>query len=607
MAATPAPPAAHARAVSPEDAALGAALVLATFAVYWPALQGGILIDDPDHITRPEWRSLAGLARLWFEIGITSQYFPLLHTAFWLEYHLWQDAVVGYHVANVVQHVLSAGLLVALMRRLEIRGAWFAGFIFALHPVCVESVAWISEQKNTLSTLLYLSAGYAYLGFDRHRRASCYWLASGLFVLALLTKSITATLVPALLVVFWWQRGRLEWRRDLRPLLPWLLAGAAFGLFTAWYEQVYANARGASFDLSLLERGLIAGRALVFYARTLLWPSDLMFINPRWAVDASVAWQYAYPALVLAVAFVLVWHARRRRAPLAAFLIYAGTLFPTLGFLNINWFNYSFVADHFQYLASPGLIVPAAGGLTALAARLFAGRPRILTALPAALLLLGLGFLSWRQSGHYRDGETLYRHTLARNPASWIAHHNLGALLLDRPGRLDEAIAHLTTTLALKPNHLRAHNNLGYAYSRIPGRLPDAIRAFEASLRLKPDDPRITLYLAHARAQLPGHRDEAIATYRRALELSPSTWEAHVGLGQQLGLTPDGLPEAIAQFQAAIRLQPGRVTLHMDLGVYLARAGRLAEARRAFETAARLQPDWDAPRHALGQLPNVAP
>ncbi|HTT56181.1 MAG TPA: tetratricopeptide repeat protein [Opitutaceae bacterium] len=596
------PLAAKSRGRSFATVGLGVALVVATFLAYWPALHGGPLIDDADHITRPEWRSLAGLARLWFDIGITSQYFPLLHSTFWLEYHLWQDAVVGYHIANVLQHILCALLVVALARRLGLPGGWLAGFVFALHPVCVDSVAWISEQKNTLSTLFALAAACVYLDRRESGRARRYWLASGLFVLALLTKSITATLAPALVVIGWWQHGRVGWRRDVRPLVPWMLIGAAQGLFTVWYERVYAHARGASFDWSPVERGLIAGRAVVFYLRTLVWPADLVFIQPRWAVNAAAGWQYVFPAAVVAFAVALAWLARRRRGPLAAFLIYAGALFPTLGFLNLNWFNYSFVADHFQYLALPALIIPAAALLTVLLRRWFAACAPVVAAALGVVLAIGLGGLTWRQSGYYRDAETLYRRTLAGNPSCWLAHANLGAILLDRPGGLEEAITHLITALSLKPDHLNAYINLGYAFSRLPGHRADAVRAFEGALQLKPDNPAVLTQLGHVLAQTPGRTDDAIATYRRALHLNPREWEAHAGLARLLAATPGGLPEAIAEGEAAIRLRPDFALLYSDLGGNLGSAGRTTEAIAAFETAVKLQPDLAVAQYNLGTL-----
>ncbi len=194
-----------------------------------PALNGQFLWDDDAHVTRPELRSVAGLARIWFEPGATRQYYPLLHTAFWVQHHLWGDAVFGYHLVSVLLHATSAILLWLILRRLEVQGAWLAAAIFAVHPVQVESVAWISEQKNTLSLTFFLASLFLYLDFDRDRRKSRYVAAFVLFVLGLLTKTIVATLPGVILVIFWWQRGRLSWRRDIAPLGPWFAAGAACG------------------------------------------------------------------------------------------------------------------------------------------------------------------------------------------------------------------------------------------------------------------------------------------------------------------------------------------------------------------------------------------
>jgi hypothetical protein len=194
----------------------------ATLVAYFPALGADFIWDDqPGHVTRPELRPLTGLARIWFEIGATQQFYPLLHTAFWVEHRLWGDSPLGYHLVNVLQHATAACLIGLLLRRLRIAGAWFAALLFALHPVAVESVAWVAEQKNTLSTVLYLCAALAYLRFDDNRRRRPYLFATALFILALLTKTVTATLPAALLLITWWRRGKLEWRRDVLPLLPW--------------------------------------------------------------------------------------------------------------------------------------------------------------------------------------------------------------------------------------------------------------------------------------------------------------------------------------------------------------------------------------------------
>jgi hypothetical protein len=261
----------------------------AVLAAYWPALQGGLHWDDGSHVTRPDLQSVHGLWRIWFDLGATQQYYPLLHTTFWLEHRLWGDDVLGYHLANVLLHAAAACLVVMIVRRLALPGAWLAGFVFALHPVCVEAVAWISEQKSTLSAVFYLASALLYLSFHDTRRKATYFLAAGLFILAILSKSVTATLPAVLLVILWWRHGRLDWRHDVLPLLPWFAIGVPAGLFTAWVERAFIGATGAAFALTLPQRVLIAGRAVWFYAGKLVWPANLTFSYTHWKIDPG-AW-----------------------------------------------------------------------------------------------------------------------------------------------------------------------------------------------------------------------------------------------------------------------------------------------------------------------------
>ena len=345
---------------------LAVALTSAVCLAYQPVWHGGLLWDDyPGHVTAPDLRSWDGLSRIWFEGGATQQYYPLLHSAFWLQHKLWGDATLGYHLVNILLHATAALLVALVLRRLHVPGAYLAAAIFALHPVHVESVAWITEQKNTLSGVFYLAAMLVYLRFDQTRKKSIYGCALGLFLLALLSKTVSATLPGALLVILWWQRGRLSWRKDVLPLLPFFVLGVLGGLLTAWVERTVIRAEGAAFEFTIVERFLIAGRAICFYLGKLFWPVNLTFIYPRWQVSQAIAWQYLFPAGALLLAAAL-WPVRRRwRAPLAALLFFIGTLFPALGFLNVFPFRYSLVADHFQYLASLGVItlVAAAGTL----------------------------------------------------------------------------------------------------------------------------------------------------------------------------------------------------------------------------------------------------
>src|SRR5574342_294751 len=397
----------------------GGGLLLVTVVTYFPALDGGFLWDDGAHITPPALRSLTGLWWIWTDPRATQQYYPLTHAAFWVAYQLWGPHTLGYHLVNVGLHGVGAVLVWRILVRLAVPGAWLGGALFALHPVHVESVAWITELKNTLSGVCYLGA----------RHWGRYGLALALFVCALLSKTATVSLPAALLLIRWWKGGRVEWRRDVVPLVPFFVVGAALGLVTAWVERHHVGAEGEDFAFTWVDRGLIAGRAVWFYAEKLLWPANLLFNYPRWSIERTAWWQYAYPVAALAVVGAL-WGLRGRlgRGPLVAALFFGGTLVPALGFFfDIYAFRYSFVADHFQYLASLGLLTLAAAGIAAGLGRLGVWQRPAGHAVCAALLL-ALATLSWQQAHLYKDLETLYRDTIARNPGGSLAYVNLAGL-----------------------------------------------------------------------------------------------------------------------------------------------------------------------------------
>jgi hypothetical protein len=345
------------------------ALVVMTLVAYAPALRDGFVWDDDQHVTEnPTLTSLAGLQRIWLDPTALPQYYPMVHTTFWVERHLWGLRPFGYHLVNVLLHLANAFLLWYLLEHLAVRGAWLAAAIFALHPVHVESVAWITERKNVLSGLFYLLAGACFLRFlgllgGVTRRWSWYVAGFVLFLCALLSKTVTATLPLALFLVLWWKRDRVR-GRDVAPLVPPLAVGVAFGLVTLWIERHHVGAQGDLFTLSPLSRWLLAGRALWFYASKIVWPSRLSFFYPRWPVDPAVGWQYLFP-LAAASVVVSLWVARRRigKAPSAAVAFFAVTLFPALGFFDVYPMRFSWVADHFVYLASAGLIALVAAAV----------------------------------------------------------------------------------------------------------------------------------------------------------------------------------------------------------------------------------------------------
>jgi len=555
-------------------------LYAVTLAAFLPALSAGFIWDDqPGHVTRPGLRSLAGLWQIWGEPGATQQYYPLLHSFFWLQHLVWGDAPFGYHLVNVLLHATAACLFGVVLLRLQVPGARLAALLFATHPVTVESVAWISEQKNTLSTVLYLGAALSYLRFAGNRRSADYARATVLFALALLTKTVTATLPAALLVVQWWRHGRIEIRRDVGPLLPWFGLAVAAGLVTLYFEKSFIGAAGAEFALAPADRVAIASRVPWFYLGKLLWPGQLVFIYPRWEVPVSppALWGFAGLTAALLGAFFLV--RRRRPALLATALIFGGSLFPALGFFDVYPFRFSFVADHFQYLACLGPLALAAAVVSRF------GRPTALAAGGAAVAALGV--LTWHQSGTYRDGFTLYTATLARNPACWMAHNNLAEALANA-GRPAEAIPHLEQALRLWPDFPEALNNLGDDLNRL-GRAAEALPHLERALALQPGFAAAHNNRGIALAQL-GRFDEARRGFREALRLQPRDARARFNLG--LSIAQEGNPgEALPHFTEAIRLDPGYTAALVNRAIALTLTDRFAEAVPDFERALALEPD----------------
>lgn len=606
-------------------------ILLATVAAYWPAMNGAALWDDDAHLTKPELQSWSGLGRIWTDPTATQQYYPLLHSAFWLEHELWGDAMFGYHAITLAWHLVAVLLLYSILRKLKIPGALLAAAIFALHPVMVESVAWISEQKNTLSAVFYLSAMRVYLEFDESRKGALYTLSLTLFVLGLLTKTVTATLPAALLVIFWWQRGRVEWKRDVRPLVPFFMLGAVAGCVTAWVEYHLIGAKGESFELSLSQRILLAGRAPWFYLSKLVWPANLAFIYPRWSLDASVWWQWLFP-LATALTLVVLWSIRKNlRGPLAAGLLFVGTLFPVLGFLNVYPFLFSFVADHFQYLASTAVIVFAAAAI-ALALRNVARGFRRAGVVICVLILATFGLLTFRQSGMYADSIRLYEATVSRNPECWMAHYNLANTLMSAK-RIEPAIQHFRKAILINPNAIDSRVNLGVALTNagqlqeaadvyretaqmfpdayepqcnlggvlvLMGKYAEAIEAFEAALAIRPNDPRTLNWIAVALLRQNRFTDALLYT-ERALKADPELADAYDNMG--LILVHSGrVPEAIDQFKTALKYNPNDYSAHNNLGLLYAGQKDIPNAIHSFESAVRVNPSSADAQNNLGEL-----
>jgi Flp pilus assembly protein TadD len=536
------------------------ALFLFTYVAYVPALFGGFVWDDDQYVTHnPTLTDLSGLQRIWFAPRATPQYYPLVFTTFWAERHAWGLHPVGYHLVNIGLHALNAALLWRILRRLGVPGAWFAGALFALHPVHVESVAWITERKNVLSTLFYLAAGLTFLRLHRigepsvqdatlapgRRDRGLYWTMFLLFLGALASKTVTCTWPAAALLVLWWKRGWVE-RRDVTRLTPMFLAGLAMGLWTAWVERRYVGAEGTTWDLSALEQCQLAGRVLCFYVGKLFWPDPLVFIYPRWTIDPGDLRPWAYSAACLAV-IAAVWRLRGRigRGPIVAVLYFVGTLVPALGFFRVYFMQFSFVADHFQYLASIGPIALFA----ACASRWNGFRSaRILQ----ALVLVMLGINTWGRATTFVSPAVLWEDTLLKNPDAWIAHNNLG-LLLEQEGKLDEAEGHFRRALALKPGLARVHCNLGSLLAD-RGDFTAAMEHFHQALHIAPDYADAWYNLATAFAR-QGDWPQAIEHYRQALQRRPNDADSHFGLGTALNEVGDR-EAAASEYLEGLRIAP---------------------------------------------------
>jgi tetratricopeptide (TPR) repeat protein len=581
------------------DWLLALGLVLATVLAYHSVLRAGFIWDDDDYVTQnPLLTAPDGLWRIWFSRDSPSQYFPLTYTTFYIEHSLWGLNPLGYHCVNLLLHAANALLVWRLLARLRIPAAWLAAALFALHPVQVESVAWVTERKNVLMGFFFLLSLLAWTRFidETSKRPRRFYALSLLFcALALSAKTTACTLPAALLLVLWLKKMPVGWRR-LAQVAPFMALGIGMGLVTVWWERFHQGTQGALFSIGPLERVLIAGRALWFYAGKLLWPANLAFIYPRWTISASDPFAYCWLA-ALAVLAMGIWRARKwaGRGLEVAALFFAVTLSPVLGFIMLYTFRYSFVADHYQYLACLGPLALAAAALERGLAVLAARTP-LLKPVCCAVLLTALGALTWGQCRQYAGPETLWRATLAVNPGCWLAHNNLGLMLLDQ-GKTDDALAHFKTALALNPDFELAHNNLGNAL-KLKGDLVQAILQYRIALDLQPDYVQGRNNLANALLH-QGDVVEAIAQFRKALAIDPDFMEAHSGLANAL-MARGEVADAITHYERAVVLRPDFPEARYNLGLALARNGQVVQAIAQFQKALDLRPNFPQARSDLG-------
>ena len=579
------------RTFSPRRRTLIFAVVLmaVTIFAYRPAWHGGFLWDDDDYIINNQLLTAAdGWQRIWFSLDSPSQYFPLTYSTFRIEHALWGLNTTGYHWVNLLLHVGNALLIWAVLTRLRIPGSWLAAAIFALHPVQVESVAWITERKNVLMGFFFLLTLLAWIAFldERTRRQWLFYcLALIFYVLALSAKATACTLPAALFLILWLQKKPITMRR-LMQIVPFVVLGIGMGLLAVWWERYHQGTNREVFPfLSPIERILVASRAVWFYLSKIFWPSNLTFIYPRWSISPSDLVDYIW--LVAGIAACLAIYFLRRyvgRSVEVAAAFFVATLSPVLGFIMLFTFRYTFVADHYQYLACIGPISLASAGIVILSDKFTQYRAVIVSA--ALLIVASLGMLTWRQAATYADIETLWRTTLAKNPECWMAHTNIGLVLFQK-GQIDDAIAHYRLALQMQPDWWDAEYNLGTALLA-KGQVDEAILHCEKAVAMRPTDPDARVSLANLLLQ-KGRIDEAIAHYQKAITVRPNDFLARYGLGHAL-LEKGELDSAIQVCRSALLLRPSDADCHTTLAIALEETGNPGEAIEHYNKALELAP-----------------
>ncbi len=576
-------------------------LVFGTMAAYLPVRHAGFIWDDDSILLdNPLIRQAGGWYHAWFNRA-ADDFVPATITCLWLEWRLWGANPLGYHLDSVLLHVCNALLLWRILLRLKIPGAWLAAALFAVHPVNVESVAWITQRKNTLAMLLFLAAVQFYLTFEDSGRRRWIWLAAGMFLLALMGKTAVAPLPVVLLGLAWWRRGRID-RKDVQHSLIFIVLAAAGSLMAIWIQQGAAIGMTVRTD-SFWARLAGAGWALWFYLGKALLPLKLNFVYPRWEIPAGSPLSYL-PLVLWAAGLLICWRYRKGwgAGALLALGYFSVMLLPVLGFLNIYFMLYSLVSDHWQYFAIVGPLALAAAGFKAALAAMTGGNKWV-TGICCATLLAGLGALTWQQCGMYANAETLWLKTIRLNPKCWMAQYNLG-LNYFQQGQQDQAIAHFQKALEIRPDYAEAHNNLGFS-SLQQGQLDQAIAHFQKALEIRPDYAEAHNNLGIGFFQL-GRTDEAITQFQKAIEIEPDYATARSNLGNGL-LQLGRVDEAITQLQKAVEIKPDYAKAHFNLGLALFRQGRMDEAIAQYQKALEIKPADPAVHNNLAWLLATCP
>jgi Tfp pilus assembly protein PilF len=580
----------------------GLILVLAVILTYQSVWHAGFIWDDDAVVTsNPCIVGPLGLKEIWTTnaAGIC----PLTLTTFWVEHALWGLVPLPYHLVNFLMHGACALLLWRVLRGLQIPGAWLGAALWAVHPVNVESVAWISEMKNTESGFFFLLSILFFMrwlrarGLDERTDGDWNYALTLLFAaLAMASKSSTVILPVVLCLCAWWVEGRWQWR-NLAKVGPIFLMSIAAGVVSIWTQGLQlATVTDPQWVRTWSERLVTAGDAVWFYLGKLLWPHPLITIYPRWQIDAS-QWTSYLPMLAVMILLFILWLKRESclRPFFFIFAYFLVALLPVLGLADNTIFRYSLIFDHFQYLASMAPLALVGAGAVSLANFIIPKKLWLQSTLAAGLLLI-LGILSWQRTWAFESEETLWTDTLAKNPNCWVGHNNLGIALFQK-GQLDEAMAQYQKALAINPNYAEVHNNLGNVFLQ-KGQRDEAMEQYQKALGIDPNYDIAHYDLGIALFQ-KGQVDEAMVQYQKALELNPNYVEAHNNLGNAL-IQKGRMDEATVQLEKALEINPNNAEAHYNLGNILLKKGQVDEAMARYQKALDINPNYVEAHNNLG-------
>ena len=565
-------------------------LLLGIFFAYSPVWWAGYIWDDDLHLTS----NLCiigpyGLKEIWTTNA--ARICPLVLTTFWFEHALWGLAPLPYHIVNVLMHGAGAIVLWRVLRRLQVPGAWLGAALWAFHPVQVESAAWITEMKNTESGVFYLLSILFFVRWlrpgdsgERIRGNWNYGMALIFAAMAMASKSSTVILPLVLCLCAWWTERRWHWR-NLATVGPIFLMSLIATAVSVWTQKLEGGI-DPSMARSWPERFATAGREVWFYLGKLLWPHPLMAIYPRWQVDPAQVSTYL-PLLAVVLLFILLWLKRDSwfRAAFFAFAYFLVALLPELGLVDHYFLQYSFVADHFQYLASMGPLALAGAGMAWVGEFILHGKRLQQVALAACVLLI-LAVASWQRAWAYESEETLWIDTLAKNPQCWVAYNNLG-MVYQRRGQMDDAIDYFQKALQLNPNYTQAHINLGSSLAQ-KGQVDAAILQYRQAAAVDPNRAEIFASLGNALFQ-KGQVDDAIAEYQQALKLNPNLAGAYIELGDAFSQKGQ-VSDATASYEKALFIDPTSTAAHNNLGNLLMKSGQMDDAIAQFQDALKTDP-----------------